>query len=160
MSTQSFSFSFDPFKKIDEPLWKDRVDRWYQLDETSMAVCSALFEWNLQQRSTQLFDQFIYISDFGSNLADAEFVAQSPSSPSRFVYTLPSIAPAVINQFLAWSGPVYCLNQTPVSASAWQWAENLAISSFNKKGLRTFILVCSLRLNATKQRLIKGYLYE
>jgi hypothetical protein len=160
MSVQSFSFCFDPLKKSSEPLWKDRVDRWYQLDETSMAVCSALFEWNLQQRWPQLFDQLIYISDFGSNLADAEFVAQVPPSPSRFVYTLPSIAPAVINQFLAWSGPVYCLNQTMASSSAWQWAEKLADSQLKKRSLRTLILVCSLQLNATKQRLIKGYMYE
>jgi len=160
MSVQSFSFCFDPQKKSADPLWKDRVERWYQLDETSMAVCSALSEWNLQQRWPKLFDQFIYISDFGSNVADAEFVAQNPPSPSRFVYTLPSIAPAVINQFLSWSGPVYCLNQTTASSSAWSWAEKLAESHFKKKGWSTFILVASLQLNATRQRLIKGYMYE
>ncbi|MFZ3231641.1 MAG: hypothetical protein WA160_15640 [Pseudobdellovibrio sp.] len=148
-----------------EPTWKDKVDRWYQLDETSMALCEAVNDW-VQKSIIPKFDHLIFICASASNLADAEFVATGAISPSKFVYTLPNIGPSVVCQLLGWKGQVYCFcaedqieeiglgfDQSTVSIAI-DFAKNKS-----KLGQTVLILQTSPSLNEMGYRAVYGY-YE
>ncbi len=108
-----FEYLYDPQSRLQnsfEPVWKNRVDRWYQLDENSFALCEALTAWNLSKwfdSQNLTLSQIFYFIEGGSNLADADFVNADAISPAKFVYTLPNIAISVGLQILNWRGPVY-----------------------------------------------------
>jgi hypothetical protein len=100
-------------KTIDQPAWKDLVERWYQLDQASKVLCQALYVWN---QAGAAFDQahaIVYIFDQGSNQADFEFVQSQAISPAKFVYTLPSIPITLVQQMLKMSVSTYCLHIQP-----------------------------------------------
>ena len=96
------------------PAWAQKIDRWYQLDETSFAFCEALHHWNYLQDHPKP-QQVLLALEGASNLADFEFAADfalnRAMSPSKFVYTLPNVCASVLFQLLEISAPVFCLNQ-------------------------------------------------
>ncbi len=153
--------SFDPQKKLvpaSEPAWKDLIDRWYQLDETSFALCEAAFGWQ-QLNLLKKFDELIFLSPGGSNLADADFVAMTPASPSKFVYTLANIAPSVLCHLLRWSGPVYCYcpgNLTEQQETL-RGALQIAQAKAKRSHTVTFIIEAIPYLNANGYRDVNGY---
>lgn len=154
MSDQ-LQFLFDPktVKAGLEPAWKDRVDRWYQLDETSRALCDAFDNWK-QTHVLRAFDQLIFICQGGSNLADAEFVSSGAVSPSKFIYTLPNIAPSVVCQLLGWQGPVYCFCSDG-SEAAFLFAKKMAQIK-SAKAETTLIVHTSPSLNEMGYRAVFG----
>ncbi len=156
---RTFSYQFDPAKRLVagyEPSWKDRIDRWYQLDENSFLLCEAVFEWS--KSDSLAFDEFIFLSDGGSNLADAEFVATSPASPAKFVYTLSNIAPSVVSHLLGWSGPLVCFSVDMQDQTTLPRAIELAQKKSKAESKRTFILHSIARLNEQGYRVVNAYL--
>ncbi|MBC7741750.1 MAG: hypothetical protein H7061_06120 [Bdellovibrionaceae bacterium] len=160
-SPQILHFAFDPKKRAascSEPIWKDRIDRWYQLDETSFALCDAIASWQ-EGHKLKSFDEMVFLSLNGSNLADAEFVATRPASPSKFVYTLSNIGPSVASHLLKWAGPVFCY--CPASDAEHAFALKLAIQTayakLDRDGVKTLILAAIPRLNEKGYRDVYGY---
>lgn len=96
-----------------DPIWKNSVERWYQLDQASKALCEFTYHFKaeiLEQK--KLFNPDVIIFGFqnGSNSADRDFYQSGYQSPSKFVYTLPNIPPQVCQQVLGLSIPTYCLS--------------------------------------------------
>lgn len=137
-----------------EPIWKDKVERWYQLDEASFILCEAVSNW---QKSDLLkpFDRIIYLAQGASNLADADFACSSATSPAKFVYTLPNIAPSVFIQLLSWSGPVVCISPVDLEKSL-KFSFNLAKIEAVKTQKSTFILYTNPSLNEHGYRVVNG----
>ena len=158
---QILHYSFDPKNKgrsDAEPEWKNKIDRWYQLDEISFALCEAAFAWQ-QTGNLKSFDELIFLSEGGSNLADAEFVATQPTSPSKFVYTLANIAPSVFCHFLNWSGPVFCfcVFKNEFGETTKKRALEMAFKKYEVNQTKTLILESIPRLNANGYRDVYGY---
>lgn len=105
-----------------KPLWADKVDRWFQLDENGFAICSALEKWLQFSEVHPHPHMIIHASPSGSHLADFDFAQSGAESPAKFVYTLPNITIGVIAQFLSWQGSSY--NFT--GETSWQQSENFA----------------------------------
>jgi hypothetical protein len=159
MKTKEVVFQFRPFEQgvvMPEPEWKSKIDRWYQLDETSFSFCEALYSWE-QTDQMQRFDQIIYVCEQASNAADADFVASGALSPSKFIYTLPSIGPSVVAQLLNWYGPVYCFPVTSTLDSTMNLAYKMAENRMIKFKQSTLILQNSPCLNKQGFRTVKGY---
>ena len=90
-----------------EPVWAKKVERWFQLDEVSIAICNGLYEW-LKQNEIILAPSIILNATIeGCHLADARFAMGGGESPALFVYTLPSIIVGVAAQYLSWKGPSF-----------------------------------------------------
>jgi hypothetical protein len=104
------SFIYD-FPSNKEPDWKDKVERWYQLDAASYGLCEALTVWNESSPPEAL----LLASPGASNLMDRQFVESGANSPSKFVYTLPNVRSAAVCQLLAWHGPLFCLQKDPAT---------------------------------------------
>jgi hypothetical protein len=100
-----------PLQERPEPAWKNKVDRWYQLDEMSYAFCVALHEWNYLNQTTAPPDVILLAIAGASNVADQDFISSGAQSPAKFVYTLPNISASVIFQMLGFSGKVFCFNK-------------------------------------------------
>lgn len=152
-------FQFKPFDVgavVPEPIWKSKIDRWYQLDETSFSFCEALQSW-VNSNQMQRFDQIIFVCDQASNAADADFVASDALSPSKFIYTLPSIGPSVVAQLLNWHGPVYCFPVTSSVDSTMNLAYKMAQNRMLKFKQSTLILQNSPCLNEHGYRSVKGF---
>ena len=137
-----------------EPTWKDKVERWYQLDETSLLLCEAISNW---QKNDLLkpFERIIYLAQGASNLADADFASSSTASPAKFVYTLPNISPSVFIQLLNWSGPVVCFSPVDLEKSL-KFSFNLAETQAVKTQQSTFILYTNPSLNEQGYRVVYG----
>lgn len=100
---------------IKQPEWKDLVERWYQLDQSSLVLCQAIYSWSLAETNLKNIEAIIYLFDHGSNVADRDFTQYrdngSAASPSKFVYTLPNIPIMVVQQMLKISVPTFCVDQ-------------------------------------------------
>ncbi len=97
-----------------EPAWSTKVERWYQMDESSFALGQAIFEWDYLEE----FDRpalTLLSTPNGSNVADWHFVQSGSSQPARFVYTLPSVPAAVLFQMLDFRGPLYCFQDSSIN---------------------------------------------
>lgn len=133
------------------PEWKDKIERWYQLDELSYFLCCACFQW-LKQDSEFKFDQIYYLFSKSSNQADAEFVKSQKRlpdnslsfSPSKFIYTLPNIPSSVIAQLLNWKGSIYSMGITQNLDSTKELAIQLAQNHFNHSRTKSLILYTHL----------------
>jgi hypothetical protein len=105
-----------------EPAWASKIDRWFQLDSDSNAICSALDIW-LQHTEVNTSPHLILqASTFGSHIADIDFVRCGSESPAKFVYTLPNVVVGVLAQFLSWKGPTFNFTGT----ESWVQAERFA----------------------------------
>ncbi len=109
-----------PTTSTQEPSWSTRIDRWFQLDEEGFALCHALVEWQKIPGVVPKPNLIVHASLQGSWQADLDFVRSGAESPSKFVYTLPSVPMGVLAQFLSWNGSMY--NFT--GESSWEHAEN------------------------------------
>ena len=98
------------FKQTSTPEWASKIDRWYQLDELSYSFCEAIHNWNYLKEFPQP-DQVILAIEGACNVADFDYAHTKPSSPAKFVYTLPNICSSVIFQLIGFQGKVICLNQ-------------------------------------------------
>ena len=99
-------------KEIHDPAWKDKVERWYQLDEASRVLCEAFSRFLKTPQDLEAIlacESIIYAFSSGSNWADLDFVQSGAESPSKFVYTLPNIPIQVLQQMLAMQKPTYCV---------------------------------------------------
>lgn len=137
-----------------EPSWKDKVERWYQLDEASFLLCEAISSWQ-QKDLLRPFSRVIYLSEGGSNLADADFASSVTPSPSKFVYTLPNIAPSVFIQLLGWSGPILCLSPVDIQKSL-KFSLKLAKNQKAVTNQNTLILYTNPCLNEHGYRVVYG----
>lgn len=148
-------FEFNINKNVAyEPVWKDNVERWYQLDEASFLLCEAISDWQ-KQNLLKPFDRIIYLAEGGSNLADADFVGIQIPSPAKFVYTLPNIAPSVFLQLLKWRGSVVCISPVELEKSL-KFSFNLAKSLAENSKQNTFILYSNPSLNERGYRVVYG----
>lgn len=91
-----------------EPLWKDRVERWTQLDEVSFALCEAISQW--EQKDLPFPNLILLAMEGLSTRADFEFASSGAHSPAKFVYTLPNICISVLFQMLKTHTKVFCLS--------------------------------------------------
>lgn len=99
-----------------EPAWKERVDRWYQLDEIGFAVSEAIWQWKTKDLPSP---KLVILAMEGlSTVADFDFVNSGASSPAKFVFTLPNIAASVLFQVLGIHCKVYCLNSGTATEEA------------------------------------------
>lgn len=105
--SEYFYSTLSEVSDINKPQWAEKIERWYQLDETSKAICEALYFWKMNER-IQSFEVLYFVSHLGSNAADIDFCRNFPS-PAKFVYTLANIGAAFACQMLNWSGPVYSI---------------------------------------------------
>ncbi len=95
-----------------EPVWKEKVDRWYQLDAAAFGLADAAHYW--KQSGSPSRPDFVLLASHGaSNDSDAKFAREGASSPSKFVHTLPNIRATAFCQVSAWSGPLLCLQKDP-----------------------------------------------
>ncbi|MGE0631825.1 MAG: hypothetical protein AB7O96_05430 [Pseudobdellovibrionaceae bacterium] len=125
-----------------EPAWSQKVERWYQLDETAYGFCEALHQWEYL-KDLKKPDVILLALEGASNLADVDFVQTGASSPAKFVYTLPNICVSVIFQMLGTSGKVYCLNQ---GATTYKFAKTEA-EYFAKSGKTVWFFSSSYKIN-------------
>jgi hypothetical protein len=156
---KKFTFMFNPKIREDDsyqPSWKNKIERWHQLDEAAFALCEAVSEWS--QNENFIFDEIIFLTQKGSNLADAEFVASQPISPAKFVYTLPSVAPSVMSHLFGWSGPVFCLGVTEKDELTLRRSLELAQQKRSSENKKTFILQLFATLNEAGYRVLDGYI--
>jgi hypothetical protein len=96
--------------QLGEPVWKDEVDRWYQLDAFSKVACQGISLWNLNLDQRKNISGILYLFSHGSNQADFDFSRQLVSSPSKFVYTLPNISAMLVQQLLKISVTTFCID--------------------------------------------------
>jgi hypothetical protein len=97
-----------------EPEWKDKVDRWYQLDAAAFGLAQAGWAWR-KQRLTHPPSLILLASPGASNATDRQFALTGATSPARFVHTLPNVRSSSLCQVLDWAGPVLCIQRDPVS---------------------------------------------
>jgi 3-oxoacyl-(acyl-carrier-protein) synthase len=116
-----WNFSF-PVKT--EPEWKEKVDRWYQLDAFSYGLAEF---YSLHSEKLGPSPSMILLASPGaSNDTDLQFVKTGASSPGKFVHTLPNIRGSALCQVMNWSGPLLCLEHDPrTHESAVQEAKHL-----------------------------------
>lgn len=86
-----------------EPPWSKRLDRWFQLDEESFALCNALECWLNIPGVCPNPSTILHSSPQGSWQSDIDFVRSGAESPAKFVYTLPSIPMGILAQFLSYN---------------------------------------------------------
>ncbi len=103
---------------LTEPLWKDRIERWYQLDVASLVMCQAIYEWQKNKINFILPDVIIYEFNKGSNFADHEYAKLTDPSPAKFVYTLPNIPIAAAQQLLKISVPAFCVSNLKIQMNS------------------------------------------
>jgi hypothetical protein len=101
------------FPVSEEPIWRNRVDRWYQLDAAAFGLCEVYSRSEAEPKSGDRPDLMILASPGSSNLADWNYARVSPASPSKFVHTLPNVRASGLLQLMGWSGPVLCLQNDP-----------------------------------------------
>jgi len=98
----SFTFNFMSLN-FPEPKWREQVERWYQIDAPSYALCESY--WQNRDFLKDL-PQAVYI-----NSPDCSFKTDQSFcktlSPSKFVHTLPSVRTSALFQLLMWRGPMY-----------------------------------------------------
>ena len=94
-----------------EPLWKNEVDRWYQLDAYSYGMADFYSESGLEKRAKP--EILILASPGASNETDSSFALGGAISPGKFVHTLPNVRASSLCQVMKWNGPVLCLQNDP-----------------------------------------------
>jgi hypothetical protein len=99
---KTFSLTLDD-KNLPEPLWKDDVERWYQIDGPAYGLCE-MFWQNKSDLETK--PQAVLLnSPEASYKTDLAFC--KTLSPSKFVHTLPNVRSSSLFQLMKWSGPLY-----------------------------------------------------
>jgi hypothetical protein len=106
LNHRSFEFKFP---QIEPPLWKDSVQRWYQLDACAYGLAEGAFRWRDLNRP----DLVILASPLASNETDRLFIETGSGSPAKFAHTLPNIRCSPFCQVMEWSGPVLCFQRDP-----------------------------------------------
>lgn len=104
------------FPARQEPEWKGRVDRWYQMDHAAYGLCEAYWAW--KDRIGSAPSLILLASPGASNRTDRAFAETGATSPSRFVHTLPNIRSSPLCQVMGWNGPVLCLQKDPTTVQA------------------------------------------
>lgn len=116
--TELFHTSVQPFES--EPTWAGKVPRWSQLDPASAAIAEAWHQW--QDRGDLPHDfspaVFMLAASEGSNRSDCGFARGGAFSPARFVSTLPSVNLSALLQVTGWVGPMYCIQNGPLSLAS------------------------------------------
>lgn len=97
-----------------EPSWRQKVERWYQMDAASYGFC----ELAVRAPSQRAPDCMFLTSPAGCKEMDLQFVKTGALNPSKFVYTLPSIRSSALLQVLEWHGPLLCLQNGDSSLAA------------------------------------------
>jgi hypothetical protein len=91
------------------PRWAQRVDRWYQLDDASRALCEAFANFECLRPPA-----FVVLSrPAGCREVDTVFAGEMALSggaarPALFVYTLPSVPLSPLLQMQDWCVAGYC----------------------------------------------------
>lgn len=89
--------------------WENKIERYGQLDECSMALAQATAAINPQANF------IILASNGGSQISDLSFIQGEYVAPFKFVHTLPNVRSVAISQLLAWQGPMICVSDDPIS---------------------------------------------
>ncbi len=96
---------------LQEPSWKDRVDRWSQLDAAAFGMAEiAEVELRLGWPRPTLL---ILAGPGASNETDRRFVDSGALSPSKFTHTLPNIRASAYCQTAGWTGRLLSLHRDP-----------------------------------------------
>jgi hypothetical protein len=98
-----------------EPIWKDSVERWYQLDAAAYGLCEVFTHSHVTDRRPP--GLIVLASPGGSNHTDSLFIEGDAGSPAKFVHTLPNIRVSSLLQVMGWAGPALCLQNDPFSVS-------------------------------------------
>lgn len=109
-----WSHTFE-FPSKHEPEWKNKIERWYQLDLGAYGLVEAVTRWNINFEKEDLF---IAASPGASNTIDYDFVNTGAMSASKFVHTAPNIRMSPLCEALNWTGKVLCLQRDPETLSA------------------------------------------
>lgn len=104
---------FSAFPATVEPEWKDRVERWYQMDGAAFALTATY--WHHRPLLEVPPEWMLLASPRASNRTDAQFAAAASPSPAKFVHTLPNIRVACMLQVMGASARVLCLQKDPVT---------------------------------------------
>ena len=99
--SQSFTFNFMN-QNFPEPGWKGQVERWYQIDPPSFALCESY--WQNQDFLNLEPDLILLNSPQASFKTDQLFC--KTLSPSKFVHTLPNVRTSALFQLIPWRGPM------------------------------------------------------
>jgi hypothetical protein len=97
----SFTFNFMNLN-FPEPGWKSKVERWYQIDPPSFALCESY--WQNQDFLKDAPDLILLNSPQASFKTDQNFC--KTLSPSKFVHTLPNVRTSALFQLIPWRGPM------------------------------------------------------
>lgn len=97
----NFSFHFMN-QNFPEPAWKSKVERWYQIDPPSFALCESY--WQNQDLLAEMPDMILLNSPNASFKTDQNFC--KTLSPSKFVHTLPNVRTSALFQMIPWRGPM------------------------------------------------------
>jgi len=100
----SFTFNFMN-QNFPEPAWKGKVERWYQIDPPSFALCESY--WQNQDFLGEAPDMILLNSPQASFKTDQMFC--KTLSPSKFVHTLPNVRTSALFQLIPWRGPLLSL---------------------------------------------------
>ena len=97
----SFTFNFMN-QNFPEPGWKTKVERWYQIDPPSFALCESY--WQNQDFLANPPDMILLNSPQASFKTDQMFC--KTLSPSKFVHTRPNVRTSALFQLMPWRGPM------------------------------------------------------
>ena len=109
---QHLSFHFEHPAK-EEPIWKNIIERWYQLDAFAYGLAQAYTIWKPRIHSSPAM--ILLASPQASNETDFQFARGGATSPAKFVHTLPNIRCSPLCQIMEWSGPVLCIQKDPLT---------------------------------------------
>ena len=98
----SFIFNFMNLN-FPEPAWRSKVERWYQIDPPSFALCESF--WQNQDFLAKSPDLILLNSPEASYKTDRQFA--KTLSPSKFVHTLPNVRSSALFQLIPWRGPLF-----------------------------------------------------
>jgi hypothetical protein len=99
----------------EEPEWKGKVERWYQLDPFAYGLAQAYWTW--RPRLSRPPGWIWLASPGASNETDLSFARSGAQSPAKFVHTLPSVRCSSLCQVMDWAGSVFCVQKDPYTQS-------------------------------------------
>jgi hypothetical protein len=93
--------------KISKPPWAMEFKHYNQMDKASYFLANFIWEHKEVLLKNQPDEVYLF-SSAASFYSDKAFINSSTlRSPSKFIYTLPSVKSNVICDLLNWEGPVY-----------------------------------------------------
>ena len=107
-------------KQLFQPEWYREFEHFNQMDAASFYLGE--FLWEHRKTITPYLPQVIVLNSFeSSHYSDLSYTQDSKvRSPSKFIYTLPSIKINVICSLLDWEGAAYCFIGKPKEDSLLQ----------------------------------------